>query len=225
VRQLSARLGQQMQCPPADLVLICKGMILTNHLNSTLASLGLFKPVGFKFTPVKRCKILISRRPPGPTWIHLTTTFLCTTSLKPIFCRMHTASPIANVKRQLRELLRCPGACLSLYAGDGELLSETTSLRDLGDIDGGRLYCRILAEEPAVPPAPNSSAGASAAAAAAVRELIRAADFAWHGDSIKVGAGSGRRKRQPECEEQEGAAAKAVCRAFSGMRRGFLSGR
>ena len=49
-------------------------------------------------------KLLISRRPPGPTWIQLKLIFLCTTSLKPTSFLLHSASPIADVKMQLLEL-------------------------------------------------------------------------------------------------------------------------
>ena len=217
VLHLCVRLGKQMQYPPSCLVLISKGKILTSRMDATLASFGLFMPVPSHATSGSCCKILVSKMPPGPEWIEFTTRFLCTTSLKPVTCRMHAESPIANVKRQLRELLRCPNASFFLYAADGNPLSDTTIIRDLKVSNGSRLYCRVLAEEPA-PNAPT---------AATVQPLIREADAAWH-TGVIGGAGAQEQRRERKRGRDDGPERgpcfrKAARSPFAGMRRGFLS--
>ena len=160
VLQLSERLGKIMQCPPSELVLICKGRFISRHPMFSLEALGVFDS-----SPA--CKLVISRRPPGPTWIAITTVFLCSSSLTPLIFCIHTDSTVASVKERVRELLCCPAAVTSLHLADGAALPDSLTLRNLGVADGGRIYCRIRSDEPE--PLPPS---AFAAAAAAVREQV-----------------------------------------------------
>ena len=165
---LRACLAQNVECPPEDLVLLCRGKNLSSRLNSSLASFGL--AVGGAY------KLLVIRRPVTPAWLRITAHVLCS-SLPPMHLHMHASSPAVNVKRELRELLRIPALCLSLHLADGEPLPDGASLRDLGVRDGERVYCRIHTEDP--PPAAAVDAGR-------VREQIRRAEGSAEGG----GAGS-----------------------------------
>jgi hypothetical protein len=223
ILQISFMIGRMLQCPHSDLVLICKGEVISRHPMFSLEDLGFSTPCSSSSDG--SIKLLISRRPPGPTWIKFTAAFLCTTSLKPLTFRMHSASPVANVKRQVQESLRCH-ACLSIHSADGALLPTAISLRDLGVADGGRLYCRILAQEPALLPQ-----RAVADAAAAVREQIRIADRIWRRGPPS--AGSKRPLDDPEAGDEAsigvgvggGGGEQAGHRSaslFVAMRQGFL---
>jgi hypothetical protein len=125
----------------------------------------------------------------------------------------------------VQESLRCH-ACLSIHSADGALLPTAISLRDLGVADGGRLYCRILAQEPALLPQ-----RAVADAAAAVREQIRIADRIWRRGPPS--AGSKRPLDDPEAGDEAsigvgvggGGGEQAGHRSaslFVAMRQGFL---
>ena len=59
VFQLSQRIGKIMKCPPSDLVLICKGKVVSSHLMFSIEALCLF-------ASSTSCKLLISQKPPGP---------------------------------------------------------------------------------------------------------------------------------------------------------------
>ena len=144
--QLSELLGQLQQTSSSELVPICKGSVIFRQSMFSLQDLGVFKS-----SP--ECKLPISQRPAGPTWLRITTLFLCSSSLLPCISFMHVDSSVANVKMQLREHLRCPVAVLCLHLADGAALPDTLTLRDLGFKDSGRLYCRVRSEEPkALPP-------------------------------------------------------------------------
>ena len=86
---------------------------------------------------------------------------------------MRASSHVADVKHELRDLLRIPNLCLSLHRADGEPLPDGASLRDLGVRDGERVYCRIHTEDP--PPAAAVDAGR-------VREQIKRAEEAGEGE-------------------------------------------
>ena len=203
VLQLSVRLAENIKIPSSDLLLICKGRIISHHPFFSLQDLGLF-------TTSPECKLIVSKRPPGPVWPRIKTLFLCSNSLSPLVFRMHADSPIACVKRQLRELLRCPAAVLCLHLADGATLPDTVTLRDLGVTDGFRLYCRIRSDESdALSPSP------LVAAAATVREQVRQADAA-HCD----GVGRKRRRDDNHCGRLRSGRAEA----FLGLRKGFLCG-
>ena len=180
VLQLSERLGKIMQCPPSELILICKGRFISRHPMFSLKALGVFGS-----SPM--CKLIISQRPPGPTRIFITTIFLCSSSLTPLVICMHADSPVASVKGRVRELLCCPIAVISLHLADGATLPDAATMRDLGVADGDRIYCRICSEEPE-PIQPS----AFAAAAAAVREQVRLAD------AIHLGRNGCKRPREDE---------------------------
>ena len=140
---------------------------------------------------------------------------------------MHASSPVANVKQQLRELLRCAVASLSVYGADGALLPDTMSLSELGFSSGCRLYCRILAEEPA-PLTADAAAGLGAFVPngfpADIRELIRKADAAFHGRVGSSEAVPTQGKRSRDSGYNRGAGCRKATRGlFAGMRRGFLS--
>jgi hypothetical protein len=208
---LAALLAERMQCLTSELLLISKGRILSRCPKSTL--------VAFGFTAGGTYKLLINRRPARPVWLRLTAHFLAC-SLPPTPLRMHATSPAINIKRQLRELLRIPYLSLSIHLSDGEALPDSESLRDLGLLDGARVYCRIHCDDP--PPAEAVETGR-------VLELILRAD-------PEAGGGGGRpkRRRDAESEPLPGAAAARDCggggwrrgdEPFLGMRRGFLSGR
>ena len=164
VLQLSYRLGKLMKCSSSELVLICNGIFISRHPLFSLDALGIF-------ASSSTCKLVISQRPPGPTWLHVTTIFLCSSSLLPLLFRMLAESTICTVKERVRELLRCPVAVFSLHLPDGSTLPDSVTLRDLGVADGDRLYCRIRSEEqePMLP-------SALATAAAAVRKLVQQAE-------------------------------------------------
>jgi hypothetical protein len=215
VSEFCTHLAERMQCLPSELLLICKGRIISRCPASTLASFGL--------CPGGTYKIFASRRPFRPVWLRLTAHIL-SCSLPPITLRMHATSPTINIKRQLRELLRIPCLGLSLHFADGEALPDDASLRDLGMRDGARIYCRIHSTHP--PPAEAVEAGR-------VLEMIVRADGAAEGS--RKGAGS-KRLRESEDEElhctSEGAAAgssggggRGGGSGYLGMRRGFLSRR
>ena len=193
VLQLSQRLGEIMKRPPSELVLICKGKVISRHPMFTLEALG-------AFSSSSSCKLLITQRPPGPNWLLITTVFLCSSSLSPLIFCMHADSPVAAVKGRVRDLLRCPVAVFSLHLADGAALPDAATLRDLGVAYGDRIYCRIRCEEPeAVPPS------VLAAAAAAVREQVRQADAAHDG---RVGCKRRRGNDEPTSgvsEEEQGA--------------------
>jgi hypothetical protein len=80
---------------------------------------------------------------------------------------IRASSPAADIKRELRDLLRIFNLCLFLHRADDEPLPDGASLRDLGVRDGERVYCRIHTEDP--PPAAAVDAGR-------VREQIRRAE-------------------------------------------------
>lgn len=222
VLNLCARMGPQMHCSPSDLVLISKGKILNNYMDNTLEALELFKPKSASTTLSNRCKILVIRR--TTTWIHITTTFLCTTSLKPIICRMHTASPVSNIKKQLREILRCPTASLVLYGANAALLPDTMTIQDLRVSSGCRLYCRILAEEPTPQEFTAIYTGGHVCnGGMVVTEQIRAADAKWHNGAIGRGPAPQRKRGCDNGPEADSCGRKAARGAFAGMRRGFLT--
>jgi hypothetical protein len=213
VFNLAVLLSERMHCPPSELLLICKGRIISRCPTSTLAAFG--------FSAGGTYKLLATRRPARPVWLRLTAHFL-SCSLPPTPLRMHATSPAINIKRQLRELLRIPCLSLSLHLADGEALPDGASLRDLGLRDGARLYCRIHCDDP--PPAEAVEAGR-------VLALILRAE---RGADVSGGAGS-KRRREAEQVPPPGAiggAASDCARGgwrrgdgpFMGMRRGFLSG-
>jgi hypothetical protein len=209
VFEFAALLAERMQCLPAELLLICKGRILSRYPTATLAAFGLKRGGTYK--------LLAARHPARPVWLRITAHFLCC-SLPPTPLRMHATSPIINIKRQLRELLRTPYLSLSLHLADGEELPDCASLQDLGVRDGARVYCRIHCDNP--PPAEAVEAGR-------VLALIESADRA----ADEVDAGPRRRrfsqgKLLPSAMDgrlrSRGGGGGA---AYLGMRRGFLSGR
>ena len=205
VLQLSERLGQLMHTTPSQLVLICNDCTISRHPLFTLKDLGVF-------TSLRDCKVLISKKPAKSTWPRIIAVFLCSSSLSPLAFRMHSDSSVAQVKRQLRELLRCPVAVLSLHLADGAALLEVATLRELGVADGHRLYCRIWSEEPA--------ASSLDAAAATVREQVRQAD-ALYFDGVR----SKRRGQDDEaagCDRNDGGKSAKGTKTFLGVRRGFL---
>jgi hypothetical protein len=124
---------------PSELRLICNGKNISSNPRSTLASLGL--QVGAVY------KLRVIRRPVTHTWLRTTVHVLCS-SFPPMQIPMHFSSSAADVKREVRYLLRIPGLCLSFHHADGKLLSDRGSLWSLGVRDGGRLYCRIHTEDP-----------------------------------------------------------------------------
>jgi hypothetical protein len=137
-----------MEHLPSELLLICRGRILSQRPNSSLASFGLAERGAYR--------LLVIRRPVRPAWLRITVTahILCC-SLPLIHVPMRSSSLVADVKRELRDMLRIPALCLSLHRADGEPLPDGASLRDLGD--GERVYCRIHTEDP--PPAAAVEAG------------------------------------------------------------------
>jgi hypothetical protein len=141
-----------------EFLLVCRGMILSNEPESSLASLGL--AVGDVYT------LLVIRRSVTPTWLRITAYFLCS-SIPPIQIPIRATRSPADLKTEVRSVLRIPGLCLSLHLADGEPLPDGASLRDLGVRDGGRVYCRIHTEDP-LP--------AAAVEAGRVREQIRRAE-------------------------------------------------
>jgi hypothetical protein len=170
VSHLIKLLAQKMKHLPSELRLICRGRIISRLPKSTLSSLGL--EVGGTY------KLLVIRRHVTPAWLHITAYILCS-SLPPIQIPMHASSPAADIKSEVRDLLRIPGLCLSLHLADGEPLPDGASLRDLGVRDGGRVYCRVHTEDP--PPAAAVEAGR-------VREQIRRAEGGRGGGEAETGA-------------------------------------
>ena len=164
ILQISQRIAKVTKCTPSELVLICKGKVVSCHPMFSLEALDLFESSAI-------CKLLVLQRPPGPAWLRITVVFLCSSSLSPIVYHMHSDSPISRVKSQLREALRCSVAEFSLHLADGAALPDAVTLSDLGLADDERIYCRIRSEAPE--PVPPSGL---AAAAAAVREQVRRAD-------------------------------------------------
>ena len=165
ILQVSKRLGKLKKCPASELVLICKGKVVSCHPMFSLEALDLFESSAI-------CKLLVLQRPPGPAWLRITVVFLCSSLLPPIvYNHMHSDSPISRVKSQLREALRCSVAEFSLHLADGAALPDAVTLSELGLADDERIYCRIRSEAPE--PVPPSGL---AAAAAAVREQVRRAD-------------------------------------------------
>ena len=160
VCHLTNLLAQRMNSLPSELRLICSGRVLSRRPTSSLASFGLATGGAYK--------LLVIRRPVTQTWLRITAHVLCC-SLPPMQLPMHASSPAADVKREVRDLLRIPALCLSLHLPDGEPLPDGASLRDLGVRDGGRVYCRIHTEDPPPP---------AAVDAERVRELIRRAEGA-----------------------------------------------
>ena len=194
-----------MHTTPSQLVLMCNDCAISRHPMSTLKDLGVF-------TSSRDCKVLISKKPAESTWPRIIAVFLCSSSLSPLTFRMHADSSVAQVKLQLRELLRCPVAVLSLHLADGAALMEATTLRDLGVADGHRLYCRVWSEEPA--------ASSLHAAIVTVREQVRQAD-ALHLDGVR----SKRRGQDDEaagCARNDGGKSAKWTKTFLGVRRGFL---
>jgi hypothetical protein len=164
VSHLTKVLAQRMNnLPSADLLLVCKGIVLSNQPESSLASLGL--AVGDVY------ELLVIRQSVKPAWLRTTAYFLCS-SIPPIQIPMRATRFPADFKSEVRNVLRIPGLCLSLHLADGEPLPDGASLRDLGVRDGGRVYCRIHTEDP--PPAAAVEAGR-------VREQIRRAKELWEG--------------------------------------------
>ena len=62
ILQVSKRLGKLMKCPSSELVLICKGKVVSSHPMFSLEALDLFDSSS-------TCKLLVLQRPPGPAWI------------------------------------------------------------------------------------------------------------------------------------------------------------
>ena len=142
------------------------------------------------------------------------------TTLKPLIIRMHASSPAINVKRQIRELFHVPYLAFSLHSADGELLPDNLPLRDLHIPNGGRIYCRIRTDAPAVA----ADVVQDEHAAAAVRVLIRQMDVGPLPTRTFASTGSKRRKEsEDERENLDGGREPDRRRTgFSGMRRGFL---
>ena len=69
VLRLTTWLAQNMECPPEDLVLLCRGKKISSRPASTLASFGL--AVGGTY------KLLVIRRPVAPAWLRITAFVLC----------------------------------------------------------------------------------------------------------------------------------------------------
>jgi hypothetical protein len=113
---------------PSELLLICRGriFILSRRPNSSLASFGL--EVGGAY------KLLVIRRPGKHVWLASHPM----SSAPPFPPRPSPCAPQADVKHELRDLLRIPNLCLSLHRADGEPLPDGASLRDLGMRDGER---------------------------------------------------------------------------------------
>jgi hypothetical protein len=154
VSKLTDLLDQNMDDLPPEYLLVCKGQILSRRPEATLASFGLAMGGIYKLLVIP---------PVTPTWLRLTAHILCS-SFPPMSIPMRASSPVAHVKRELRDLLRIPTLCLSIHLAVGEPLPDGASLRDLGVQDGERIYCRIHTVDP--PPA-------AAVDAERVREQIR----------------------------------------------------
>ncbi len=148
---------------------------MSRRPNSSLASFGL--AVGASY------KLVVIRRPVKPAWLCITAYVLCS-SFRPMPLPMRASSHAADVKRELRDLLRIPTLCLSLHLADGEPLPDGASLRDLGVRDGERVYFRIHTEDP--PPAAAVDAGR-------VREQIRQAEEAGMGGGASLAGCGGER--------------------------------
>jgi hypothetical protein len=153
-------LAQRIEKLSSELLLICRGEIISSHPNSSLESFGL--AVGGAY----QLLVIVTR-----AWLRVTAHILCS-SFPPMPLPMCASSHVADVKHELRDLLRIPNLCLSLHLADGEPLPDGASLRDLGVRDGERVYCRIHTEDP--PPAAAVDAGR-------VREQIRRAEAAGTG--------------------------------------------
>ena len=163
VSHLTKLLAESMEHLPSELLLICRGRILSQRPNSSLASFGLAARGAYR--------LFVIRRPVKPAWLRITAHILCC-SLPTMPIPMRSSSTAADIKRELRDMLRIPALCLSLHRADGEPLPDGASLRDLGD--GERVYCRIHTEDP--PPAAAVEAGR-------VREQIQRAKEAAEGQS------------------------------------------
>jgi hypothetical protein len=211
VYSLCSIIAQHEDCSPADLIIICKGRVISREPTSTLDKIGILDTL--KTTGI--CNLMVLQRPLSPKWLRLRVFFLCTQN-QPLNLRMHSASLAVNVKHQIRELLLAPYAVLFLHSADGELLPDDLSLRDLRVPDGGRLYCRIRTQYLA-----SSFAQDEHAAAAAAREQIRQAEAA----TLSKRPTPGRDSDGPAGRLAASAAGPAPSRrraAFLGMRRGFL---
>ncbi len=202
-----------MRCCPSNLIIICKGRILSRQPKSTLQELGVADALGEKGS----CKLVVLQRLSAPTWPRLQVCILGQT-IKPLTLRMHASSPIINVKRQIREKLRIPNLAFSLHTVDGELLHDDLSLRDLRIPDGGRLFCRIRAEDPAVA----VDADQEEQAAAAVRELIRQIESGPNATRAPSSGSKRRRGSEGATLDVGGGAPDRRPAGFLGMRRGFL---
>ena len=212
VLQVSLMLGKLIECPPSEITLIFEGEVISRHPMFSLGELILSKHEAV--SPDECIKLLVSRQPSIPAWIRLTAIFLCTTSLKPITFRMHTSSPVANVKKQLRELLRCPVACLSIYAADGAVLPDAILLRDLGAAAAGRVYCRVHAAEPTM-----LQPGVSTS----VRDQIQRANSTWCRDALAAGCKRPRDDRSGGGNDSGGG--RRPGGLFDALKPGFLSSR